>query len=339
MYKLVACLFAAAIATTAPAATETITEHPYVTTAAEDERVRSYWTPERVAAIPGNPVLHAEPPPIPADEQPYGAEFASQNTIVPTVGRILSTGRLSNGTALDGSCTGTLLSTRSPDGAAVVVTAGHCIFGAPTGHGGAWMSNVLFVPAFRDGAGVANFTVHSAYASSLWVADPGFDTEIYDRAFLLLNPGPASSSSHAESVGQSIRFRDAAPEKPYKPRWLFGYPRDNTDGARDALRYGTPAFTGRRLAACSGTPTFWGPDPSMLQVACYMGGGASGGPIMEDYDPSTGNGAIVAVNTFGGFGSDAFKNRNMTTLVGTPVTDSFSKEMFELAQSKIPVLE
>ncbi|TQV96589.1 hypothetical protein V2A60_003025 [Cordyceps javanica] len=336
MHRLAACLVAAAVATAAPAATETIVEHLYTNTTVEDQRIRSYWTPERIETLHDDPLLPASFP-LPFEERPYGNEFGDTQSIVRTVGRILSTVFLTNGTAQDGSCTGTLLNSRN---GAVVVTAGHCIFGAPSGVNGTWLTNLLFIPGFRDGSGVANFTVNRGYISSHWEASPGFEGEIHDRAFLVLNPDPASNSD-AESVlgtGRRIKFTDAAPEQPYKRRWLFGYPRSDGAGAQDHLRYGTPAFTGRRLATCNGTPGLFGPDPSMLQVACYMSGGASGGPIMEDFDANTGKGSIVAVNTFTGSIYDEYKQKMVLAMVGTPVTNSFSKKLFSLAESIIPVL-
>lgn len=151
-------------------------------------------------------------------------------------------------------------------GHGVVVTAAHCL---SDGYGG-WATNWTFVPGYSDGnQPYGSYPSHKFFVSRLW--DGGMD-EGYDIGFVAV---------HGLSRGLPVEF-DTAPRTVY----VFGYPAE-------------PPYNGQGLTYCSGrTQTDPGAPGADTGVRCGMTAGDSGGPWLQDFDPVTGTGTVVAISAF-----------------------------------------
>jgi len=267
---------------TAPAhASDDAVVQPIAVSPADQQAVRDYWTPSRIAALPSAP---STPPP---GQAPVDGPDGSGGSVVGTVGRLFFTER-----GEDASCTGTLV-----DGGSVI-TAGHCLHTFDLiREDPQWSTNLLFVPGFHDGESpYGSYTVHSAIVDSHWIANDELDE--YDQGFLLLNPA-ADGRTAVDAVGTSQHIAFDAPGAQEVRE--FGYPRS----ARQPGHQGRPEFTGQRQAQCWGPAlertgtTEWPVPRGLWGVACDMGGGSSGGPRIADFDTTTGQGTVVGVNTQG----------------------------------------
>ncbi|GHH30090.1 hypothetical protein GCM10017774_07160 [Lentzea cavernae] len=226
--------------------------------------VASYWTPDRVAAMPAGP---SAPPGTPPVDDATGAP----GPISRTIGRLFFVDRDGE----DSSCTATVVVSANKRTA---VTAGHCVHTANLiGQDPKWHSKMLFVPGFRDGARpFGEFVVRQAVVHRTWIADDQ-QTE-FDQAFLVLDK--------PSRVSEDIAFGRPADRFARE----YGYPR----AAGQAGHQGRPEFTGQRLAQCWGTPVLNPGHPDLAPenvwgVPCDMGGGSSGGPRIS-------GGAVVGVN-------------------------------------------
>ena len=302
-----------------------------VTTLQAEELVLAYWTTERVASIDHDPYATEPLPPIPDDELPLGSEFDAQGIIPSTVGRLLYTEPYEDGFR-DSSCTATILQSANE---ATIVTAAHCLKPHPTvSNNTEWHTNVLFLPGFRDDGPQVNFTLNRAFLLSGWVSGPEVEDDQYrnDRAFAVLNlHSPAQRSGRASlGPGQLIQFVKNATD--YDLVYNLGYPR--YVAAPDEFREGTPAFTGRRLAACYGKPEIWWRFPSNLAgFPCQMGGGSSGGPHLAEFNADEGVGTVVSVNSV----LDRSDQNTLPLLeLGSTVNDDLAKQLFEAAQAVKP---
>lgn len=302
--------------------------HPMVTSAMEEKRVRDYWTSERIASINRDPSA-SHPLPIPIDQRYHGAEFESQGAIKKTVGRLLYTSTMPDGSGSDSSCTATLLKSKNE---ATLVTAGHCSSaGTNTASFIGYNKNLLWIPGFRDGkAPYGNFTVHKVITSRLYEEDE--DALIgNDRSFLVLNlDAQGRAAGKTLGPGQSIKFGKA----PSGYRQVLGYPRYVASGPDSLPQRGIPAFTGQRVASCNGTSIKWQYGHGLTGIPCLMGGGASGGPSLANLDISTGLGTIVAVNSINDVVVEG--KERIEYLWGTPVTDKTSEMLYNAAQAVKP---
>jgi hypothetical protein len=217
----------------AQASADNVVVQPIAMTATEQQAVRNYWTPERIAAIPSTPP--SGQPPV---DGPDGAGWTSGGDVSKTVGRLFFTER-----GEDASCTATIVD--SANGSAAV-TAGHCLHTFNlVRQDPRWSANLFFVPGFRDGEQpYGGFVVRQAVADARWVQDDERDE--FDQGLVVLNPG-VDGRSAIDTVGASQRIGfDVAGGQEVRE---FGYPRS----AKQPGHQGRPEFTGRRLAQC------WGP--------------------------------------------------------------------------------
>lgn len=307
----------------------TVVEHEMETTLQADQKVRDYWTLDRIASIDHDPYGTEPFPVIPKDEKFNGAPFYGHGAVPRTVGRLLYTGPY-NGTWRDSSCTATLIQSANN---ATIVTAAHCLKPNPTiSHDTAWHINVLFIPGFHDNRPQVNFTLNRALLPSGWTDGPGDSEHSYynDRAFAVLNLNrPDEKAARADlGPGQHIQFEKNATA--FEMTYNLGYPR-YVVVSEEKLRFGTPAFTGRQLAACFGKEVDWWRFPSNLAgYPCLMGGGSSGGPHLADFDLATGLGTVVGVNSI----TDLDRiNGTVTLELASSVNDDFAKMLFDAAQS------
>ncbi|MEW1656748.1 hypothetical protein [Streptomyces sp. NPDC093707] len=306
----------------------TVAVHAMASTAQDESRVRAYWTPERIAAL--STPLSDNPPKGGAD----GAPWKGGGAPTTTMGRLFFTDH-----GEDASCTATLVRGGK---SSTLVTAAHCVNNTNlAGEDNQWQSNALFIPGYRDGqAPLGTFVVRWAVLNSTWLKNDQIDARFsaYDQAFAVVGRN-ARGQSVAEAAGtaQDIAFDVPGDRTAYQ----FGYPR----AASDAAREGRPEYTGRALAYCQGTPRQYAgpqdhPEPAgEWGLACVMGGGASGGPRLGDFSPTTGHGTVIGVNTHSGHMDpkgtacdDADQPACTRYLVGPQFTTARTKPLYDRAQ-------
>lgn len=317
----------AANAADATDATDNTVVQELAGSAAEQQAVRDYWTAERIAEVP-----HEEPSDRPPSNGPDGAAHTGEGTVSRTVGRLFY---VDHGGA-DSSCTATVVQSANRS---TVVTAGHCVVTHNLlGEDATWAPKLMFVPGFHDGAmPYGAFPAVSGVADAHWVAS-GEESD-YDQAFLVL-----AANEQGELVADAVGAAHAIAFDPEvgQPVQEFGYPRA---AARNPEHDGRPEFIGLRLAHCWGTsqvaPDYPDdPTPSDLRgIPCDMGGGASGGPRFAEFDPETGTGVVVGLNTQGTFldAAGAWCDSNTSAdcvryLVGPPLTEAITGPLYERAQ-------
>ena len=307
-------------------ATGHVVVHEQAVSAADQQAVLAYWTPERIKALIV-PSTVDNPP----KAGPDGAPWTGSN---PTIGRLFFTDH-----GEDASCTATVVDSANHS---TVVTAGHCVNNTDLlGDNNAWNANVLFIPGYHDGqAPYGKFVGRLGVADATWLRNDqqnAVEYDPYDQAFDVLNPN-AQGRRVQDAVGaaQHIGFdRPGAADQ-----FQFGYPRASSDPARENL----PEYTGERLAFCHGvaaeypgTPDFpAGPD--LWGPACTMGGGSSGGPRIADFHH--GIGTVVGDNTQGGYFVTGTDNVCTTPdhagctrhLVGPQFSSKITKPLYERAQ-------
>lgn len=273
------------------------------TSAAEQERVRAHWTPERMrAAVPieqlapdavRKAVESAEPTRVAQGEARKvaptsvdaavateeasassdvaafpegGAPWTDGGAVTSTAGRVFFTYD-----GQDSSCSGNAVTSEN---GSTVMTAGHCVKLE-----GAWHTDWQFVPAYADGeAPHGEWAAESTHATPQWEEREDMN---YDVGAALV--GEVDGERLTDVVGgQGLAF--------------------NTGTELDVYAFGYPAadpYDGESLIYCGGT-TFV--DPLLTDahgLACDMTGGSSGGPWFTEFDESTGEGLQTSVNSFG----------------------------------------
>ncbi|MFI9834490.1 trypsin-like serine peptidase [Streptomyces sp. NPDC051913] len=326
---------AAGIALSAPAAATTphadgVALHPQAVTAAQQQAVLNYWTPDRIAAL-----TEPSSPDQPPKSGPDGAPWTGADTLGRTVGRLFFTDH-----GEDASCTATVVTSANRS---TVVTGGHCV-NSPNllGEDNQWTTNVMFVPGYRDGrAPYGKFVGRLGVADTTWLRYDAIDSRTYDghdQAFVVLGTDPRGRAvQDVVGAAQRIAFDRPGDRTVHE----FGYPRSASDPARQGL----PEYTGARLAHCTGparedpgTPDF--PEPrGEWGTACVMGGGASGGPRMTGFDPVSGLGTVVGVNTHSAFLTPSGEVCDDTDapacerhLVGPQFTSAITRPLYAAAQ-------
>ncbi|MCW2939859.1 MAG: hypothetical protein JWN00_2844 [Actinomycetia bacterium] len=254
-----------------------VVSHDVPQTAAQREQVLRYWTLDRM--------IHAAPPPGPArgfrkvvrlsaavssSSSPgalWPAQAPARNTVGAASGKVFfsMSGR-------DYVCSAATVASANRD---VVVTAGHC---AKNGTG-AWATNWIFVPGYRDGSGpYGGFTARRMYVPDQWSGAANDDDDVAMVAVGTTGGRHVQDAAGAEAIA-------------------FGGPR-----GREVYAFGYPAegrYDGERLAYCSGRPH---DDPRGLTSSqglhCDMTQGSSGGAWLAGFDPATGTGTVVSVSSF-----------------------------------------
>ncbi|MFI5925850.1 trypsin-like serine peptidase [Micromonospora sp. NPDC051543] len=304
-----------------------VATHEQAVSSAERQAVLDYWTSARLAAL--NEPLSANPP----TSGPDGAPWTRSNAVVQTVGRLFFTSR-----GEDSSCTATVVDSANRS---TVVTAGHCVHSTDLlGENGEWATQVMFVPGYSAGrAPYGRFVGRVAVVDSAWTRndgqDPTFDS--YDQAFVVLNKNERGRRvQDAVGAAQSVGFDVPGAQRVVQ----FGYPRSASDPAREGLA----EYTGRRLAYCAGRAwehpgtADWPTPKGQWGAACVMGGGSSGGPRMAGFDPLSGLGSVVGVNTWADYFDathEVCESDNETCtrhLIGPQFTSAITRPLYDRAQ-------
>ena len=254
------------------------------------EDVVAYWTPDRVAnakpreIFPNGNGANSVIPLKPGSGTGGGVTGASWNgggLVKKTVGKVLFT----MGEA-DYVCSGTvaqdLRATES-----LVLTAGHCVYDSAEG----WATNWMFMPDFdsapsqySNGSFNCAILPYRCWTTDALVTSAGWSAGNFneDYGFAIIN-----SSGHSDLlenvVGvQAISFTGLRPASVY----AFGYP------------HASP-YNGTDLVYCAGSTIAdsWGGSTDS-GLNCDMTGGSSGGGWFSPFDPTTGVGTLVSVNSF-----------------------------------------
>jgi hypothetical protein len=236
---------------------------PTAASAGEADRIRAYWTPQRMASARplelvldrrGEPRLHlGRPAPLAA------ASFLTIAT--PTTppysvnGRIFI--RIGN---QRGYCSGTAIDSPTRQ---LVLTAGHCVNAGAENHGNLWYRDLLFVPAYSAGkAPLGAFPArrNKIFAPQQWRnhSNPDFDL----GAFLTDPNNRGIDLADAVGGGAAIAL-----DLPRNQRFAsFGYP-----GNVKQMQGCTSGYAGddRLTSPLPGPPT--------LGIGCHWAPGASGG--------------------------------------------------------------
>ncbi|MDI3402907.1 trypsin-like serine peptidase [Streptomyces cavernicola] len=244
-----------------------------------------YWTAERMQAAEPLDVLPVNPddlskvkegveklvpatglPGLPGAEDETGGPWTGGGKVTSTAGRVFFTyqGR-------QASCSGNAVTSANKS---TVLTAGHCVK-----MDGAWHTNWVFVPGYKDGqAPHGKWTAAKTLSTPQWTASEDIN---YDVGAAVVNP--LDGKKLTDVVGaQGVAFNTGYNKKMY----AFGYP------AADP-------YDGSKLIHCSGDSI---QDPLMSTdhgLSCDMTGGSSGGPWFQDFNESTGTGLQNSVNSFG----------------------------------------
>ena len=154
----------------------------------------------------------------------------------------------------------------------VVWTAGHCVNEGP----GAYYTNFLFVPAYRDGqAPYGEFPAPDLLTTARWIDSGAFGVDV---GAAIPSTNAAGQTLSAAVVERSLVF-GASRNQGYS---VYGYP-------------AAKRFSGQRMRVCN---TAWSRDdasqtPPTMGVPCDMTGGSSGGGWV------TGSGAVASVVSYG----------------------------------------
>jgi len=219
-----------------------------------------YWTAEKLrAAIPADLPADAKPSkqapsagssgvasrPV----APLGNKVA--NDVVPsTAGKLFFT---DNG--LNYVCSASTINNNYKN---LIITAGHCVH---SGAGGAWHSNIVFAPAYYNGAsgsGLWNWTGARTFNS--WMNSSDFS---HDQAFVTF--GQRNGANLVDAVGGN------------------GLVWGNSRTQANTRIWGWPAeapYNGEVPYYCDGNTYAYGSTDAAL--GCSMNGGASGGPWLKD---------------------------------------------------------
>jgi len=266
---------------------------------AEQARVLSYWTRERIAkAMPrdfvrnangrfslAKPLPQARPGPG-SGNNVIGASWTGGGAVLKLSGKVLFT--LNSG---DYICSGTLISDSAND-RSIVVTAGHCSYAAADG---GFARNWTFYPEFdtnatytcsqsRWGCWVANaLAVHNGFAQA-----GGFNSQAttYDWSFAVLRNGGFANNLAETALGATMAKSFAAPTVGSQT-FNFGYPAAGKYHGYDLIYCSDQIFNDPLNANLT------------LGVDCNMTGGSSGGPWLANFNTGSGVGIVDSVNSYG----------------------------------------
>ena len=200
-----------------------------------------------------------------------GKAIASNGRQVYTTGKVFFRG-------FDGdyTCSGSIISSNTGD---LVSTDGHCVY--DTVHKIWFNSYWIFVPAYsNNNRPYGTWTGPNFLTFQGWTNSRDFN---YDVAFVALS---TLNGRHIQSVlgSQGIGFNFARLQYTYS----FGYPGNINNGQ-----------TRSQCVANTQNPTGAGSAYRGQRLPCYMGGGCSGGPWLQNVVESTGVGYVTSVNSFG----------------------------------------
>ncbi|CAF4055468.1 unnamed protein product [Adineta steineri] len=210
----------------------------------------------------------------PAATSPLGRALNVRGRYVATTGRVF----WSCTANIMSYCSASVIASTSGD---VIVTAGHCVYDTSTLQ---WLTscNWIFVPAYYNGtAPYGKWPAREVTALTSWTqSSPNYNYDVGFVALSLLNGRHITEITGSQSVGFNYPRN--------QPTYSFGYPL-NLDqgeilqvcsGIPGASKYTTNSYAGQGLSNC------------------YMTGGCSGGPWLQQFDESTGIGVTYSVNSF-----------------------------------------
>jgi len=265
--------------------------------AAEQARILSYWTKDRIAnAKPRDFVRNADgsfsraPSPSArpggSGNNVTGKSWTGGGAILKFSGKVLFT--MNSG---DYICSGTLITDSASD-RSIVITAGHCSYDAADG---GFARNWTFYPEFdtnatytcsqsKWGCWIATaLAVHNGFALA-----GGFNTQAttYDWSFAVLKNGGFGNNLAETALGGAMARSFTAPAVGSQT-FNFGYP-------------AAGKYHGYDLIYCS-DQIFNDPlnDNLTFGVDCDMTGGSSGGPWLTGFTESTGAGTLNGLNSYG----------------------------------------
>lgn len=260
--------------------------HTAAPTSADQQRVRDYWTPERMrTAVPVDQLLpqrQVKPAPVPTGKpRIVGARPAAAPESIPNGGGPWSGGGAVTKTAgrvfftfqgRNAACSGDAITSQN---GSVVVTAGHCVK-----YQGSWHTNWTFVPGYDNGnKPYGTWAATKTLTTPQWEANEDIN---YDVGMAVV--APLDGRKLADAVGtQGVGFNQARGQAMY----AFGYP-------------AASPYDGSKLIYCSGNAI---DDPiglsNDLGLSCNMTAGSSGGPWFAGFNESAGTGTQESVNSFG----------------------------------------
>ncbi|MFF7411861.1 trypsin-like serine peptidase [Streptomyces lydicus] len=216
-----------------------------------------------------------------------------RGTAMKTVGRLFFV----NASGADTWCTATAVNSANHS---VVMAAGHCVR-RPASPVNTYV-DMVFVPGYGKGRQpYGAFAVRAAVTPRSWAEDA-----VNDVAALVVDADAKGRKLVDVVGGQTVAFNRRVGGKTV----AFGYP-------------ATRPQRGEELLHCTGTAE---PAPAGEQaIPCDMGGGASGGPWLTDFDATTGKGVLVSVNSHG-------DGPESGTHMYGPVLGSAAKAVYEQAQ-------
>ncbi|MEE1940892.1 hypothetical protein V1L54_16015 [Streptomyces sp. TRM 70361] len=237
-----------------------------------------------------------DPEPEPVAAEPVAAPYREN---APAVGKVFMD--TPKGPMV---CSGTVVrDPRSPGKSNLVATAGHCVH---AGKNGGWFRNIVFVPAYNDGAlGAAGLekasrrevAPHGVYwanwiqTTDHWIAggaETGGAGASQDFAVLRVEPEEGGGRSLEETVGTAVPVDFETPSTASLPALrAYGYP-------------AAPPFDGLTMHTCEDRPgrlTTGPAESTMYRIGCTMTGGSSGGGWFAE--TSSGGPVLVSVTSIG----------------------------------------
>jgi len=240
-------------------------------TAEADRIITDYWTPERRAAAkpadrtPAKQSRTAQQPdsqqapvigsyPVPPKVSLDGGNSTNVNFTF-SVGKVFFTDPGFG----DFVCSASTLN--SPK-ARLVLTAGHCVHHGP---GGTWASNWAFYPGYNFGENSpGHVTAWQLWTKNGWIND---SDEHFDYGIAITNNSQFGQKVVNAVGGNGIIYN---PGRPFVTS--FGYPVAISGGQQELF--------------CQGQLSRRNIFNSDQQINCAWSGGASGGPMIQNYDTS-----------------------------------------------------
>lgn len=279
----------AAAPTTGPAFDGAVA-HPAAVTIQDQQRVRDYWTPQRMrSAVPIEQLAGDLVGLLPADGTPAagepteiaatlpaggaaplafpesGAPWTDGGAVATTAGRVFF-----NFQGQPSSCSGNAVTSNNRS---TVMTAGHCVKLQ-----GSFHTNWVFVPAFFQGDDpFGTWTAAQTFITPQWNANENIN---FDIGAVVVNPLNGQRLTDVVG-GQGIAFNQPRG----LPMYAFGFPAANP-------------YDGSRLIYCSGNTFNDFLFTSDIGMSCNQTGGASGGPWFRSFSEATGTGLQNSVNSF-----------------------------------------
>ncbi|MEW5830368.1 MAG: trypsin-like serine protease [Chloroflexota bacterium] len=151
-----------------------------------------------------------------------------------------------------------------------IVTAGHCVH-AGNGLSTGWSTNVVFIPAYRNGAApYGQWSVPVLRTFTDWYNNG--DNGDFDHDW---GAGAITQIKNGKNIGQTVGYLGYAwNQSRNQDWWLLGYPQASP-------------FTGKYMVLCTSAyaynSPFYSGGPAPVTVGCDATGGTSGGPWIKSF--------------------------------------------------------